>query len=82
MNTFPHSYTWSAHQPTIKKGVFGITHSLSNSLHIWYTYTGLVILNMKMGQGEGYLLDKDKLPSGCVASNIYGSLDDLMSGMM
>ena len=37
---------------------------------------------MKMGQGEGYLLDKYKLSSGYVTSNAYGSLDDFMSGMM
>lgn len=36
----------------------------------------------QMGQGEGYLLDQNKLPSGYVASNGYGSLDDLMNGMM
>ncbi|PWA66027.1 response regulator 12 [Artemisia annua] len=36
----------------------------------------------QMGQGEGYLLDQNKLPTGYVASNGYGSLDDLMNGMM
>ncbi|GKE34540.1 hypothetical protein Tco_1453862, partial [Tanacetum coccineum] len=36
----------------------------------------------QMGQGEGCLLDQKKLPGGYVASNGYGSLDDLMNGMM
>ncbi|GKG36739.1 hypothetical protein Tco_0446912, partial [Tanacetum coccineum] len=43
--------------------------------------TGRLSTELKMGQmrqGEGCLLDEKKLPSGYVASNGYGSLDDLM----
>nr|GFB75611.1 response regulator 12 [Tanacetum cinerariifolium] len=47
--------------------------------------TGRSSTELKMGQrgqGEGCLLDQKKLPGGYVASNGYGSLDDLMNAMM
>nr|GFC11636.1 response regulator 12 [Tanacetum cinerariifolium] len=47
--------------------------------------TGRSSTELKMGQrgqGEGCLLDQKKLLGGYVASNGYGSLDDLMNAMM
>ncbi|GKE49898.1 hypothetical protein Tco_1481156, partial [Tanacetum coccineum] len=44
--------------------------------------TGRSSTELRMGQGEGCLLDQNKLPGGYVASNGYGSLDDLMNGMI
>ncbi|GJU26150.1 response regulator 12 [Tanacetum coccineum] len=58
----------------------------NNALHMQQNReTGRSSTELKMGQmgqGEGYSLDQNKLPSGYVASNGYGSLDDLMNGMM
>ncbi|GJW97681.1 hypothetical protein Tco_0179489, partial [Tanacetum coccineum] len=58
----------------------------NNALHMQRNReTGRSTTELKMGQmgqGEGYSLDQNKLPSGYVASNGYGSLDDLMNGMM
>ncbi|GKC76337.1 two-component response regulator ARR12 [Tanacetum coccineum] len=42
--------------------------------------TGRSSTELKMGQGEGCLLDQNKLQGGFVASNGYGPLDDLMNG--
>nr|GEY95295.1 two-component response regulator ARR12-like [Tanacetum cinerariifolium] len=44
--------------------------------------TGRSSTELKMGQGEGCLLDWNKLSGGYVASNGYGSLDDLINGLM
>lgn len=58
----------------------------NDALHMqWNRETGRSSTELKMGQigqGEGYLLDQNKLPSVYVTSNGYGSLDDLMNGMI
>nr|GEX80506.1 response regulator 12 [Tanacetum cinerariifolium] len=43
--------------------------------------TGRSSTELKMAQGEGCLLDQNKLSGGYVASNGYGYLDDLINGL-
>ncbi|GJR50082.1 two-component response regulator ARR12-like protein [Tanacetum coccineum] len=55
----------------------------NNALHMQRNReTGRSSTELKMGQGEGCLLDQNKLQCGFFASNGYGPLDDLMNGMM
>ncbi|GJY11145.1 response regulator 12 [Tanacetum coccineum] len=52
----------------------------NNALHMQRNReTGRSSTELKMGQGEGCLLDQNKLQGGFVASNGYGPLDDLMN---